>query len=419
MASYIPELLMLKRILVERKTLRDAFFATSLTERVSKVRLTVAKNRVLEVLRHYQTLSFECRNLFPSYEIGKEESHLVMLALVILRKKEEETETVRASLTETFSSLRLFGDPEKVFSLLLAASKAPFVVPEEVKRSPYFYNSLLLEVPEFLLRRLSEDYGAKEAVRIAKSLHGKCLSTYGASKDRPENSILTEAKVNETTSYFRSQRPLPLNKQKELFLYPVSFFEVNALSVASIPPLSPSVLLFGLENPISILPYSFLLEDSFRPELVPVLSDGVKYRMAVDLSFEYHRKNMKAIFSEPSYVKTYLPYGHYDLVTCYALDSGIGLSRKKPELLPSLRKEELLSYNKADAERIKEAASFVKKEGFLLYLSHSLLKAEGQNIVDSFLSRHKEFTLVAEKTVFPYETEEDGGYYAILRRVKE
>lgn len=419
MAVYVPELLMLKRILAERKSLRDAFFATSLTERISKIRFGQAKNRVLDVLRHYQMLSFECRTLFPSYEIGKEESHLVMISLVILRKKEQEEGVVRDSFCETFSALRLFGDAEKVFSILSEAAKVPFVLPEEVKRSPYLYNSLLLEVPEFLLRRLSEDYGAREAVRIANSLHGRCLFTYGAIQGKPEGKELKEAKLDDGFSLYRSIRSFPMPKERERSLYPVSFFDFTALHSVSLPPLSPSVLLFGMEEPLSVLPYCFLLQDSFRPELVPVLSDGVKYRMTVDLSFEYHLKNMKPIFSEPSYIKTYLPYGHYDLVTCYGKDSGIGFSRKRPELLPSLRKEELSSLSKEAMERISESAPFVKKGGYLLYLSHSLLKAEGKGIVDSFLLHHKGFELEQEKTMFPYETEEDGGYYAILRRVKE
>ncbi len=108
--------------------------------------------------------------------------------------------------------------------------------------------------------------------------------------------------------------------------------------------------------------------------------------------------------------------------------SGLGIIRKKPDIrykdlaelsqLPELQKKIL-----------ENQASYVKKGGVLLYSTCTVLKAENEDVVTDFLSRHPDFTLeplelpavfpkneTGMLTLIPGEYDTDGFFICRLRR---
>ena len=60
------------------------------------------------------------------------------------------------------------------------------------------------------------------------------------------------------------------------------------------------------------------------------------------------------------------------------------------------------------------AAMVCKENGVLVYSTCTLNKKENEKQIESFLKRHEEFTLVSERSYFPYEYDTDGFYMAKL-----
>ncbi|MEE0775188.1 MAG: 16S rRNA (cytosine(967)-C(5))-methyltransferase RsmB, partial [Merdibacter sp.] len=68
-------------------------------------------------------------------------------------------------------------------------------------------------------------------------------------------------------------------------------------------------------------------------------------------------------------------------------------------------------------QQILQAASArVRPGGRLVYSTCTLNRKENEKQVSRFLSEHPEFSLVREKTFFPFEFDSDGFYVALMHR---
>ncbi len=104
-----------------------------------------------------------------------------------------------------------------------------------------------------------------------------------------------------------------------------------------------------------------------------------------------------------------------DRVLCDVPCSGLGVIGKKPDLrhkeeaeaarLPSVQKKILAT-----------GSRYLKPGGTLVYSTCTLAPAENRGVVDPFLAENPAFTLIEDRTVFPYERNSDGFYYAVLKK---
>jgi len=60
--------------------------------------------------------------------------------------------------------------------------------------------------------------------------------------------------------------------------------------------------------------------------------------------------------------------------------------------------------------------SMLKPGGFLIYVTCSILPMENHLIVNNFLSTHKNYTFVEDKTILPSKSKGDGFYMAKLKK---
>ncbi|MGN6671497.1 MAG: RsmB/NOP family class I SAM-dependent RNA methyltransferase [Candidatus Nucleicultricaceae bacterium] len=126
--------------------------------------------------------------------------------------------------------------------------------------------------------------------------------------------------------------------------------------------------------------------------------------------------------------------GHYDCVVVDAPCTGSGTLRRKPELRWRLTPEDIKVMSTLQLDVIKDASTFVKQGGELVYITCSLFRAENENVVQNFLEHHPDFHLLecTEKAshlhrdapsfkgpfihLSPYSTETDGFFAAFLKR---
>lgn len=420
MNDLIPELLTLKSILIQHKSIHESMFRLKHNERVSAPRLERVKTRIHYVLKHKESLSFECQNLFSQYKSDEDEFLLLLLTLSLLRNEHAEKEKCEEAYLETFQAMRMSGDGKENFEVIYQASLKPFVIPDDVKKSPSLYNSLLLEMPDFFLSELYHDYSPTESLSIVKSIRKRPLHYYKSIDDKnPTKDGYKEIDLDDGTKLFETKTSYSTKDMKEMNLYPVRYVENIALSKIGFSSLSTKILLLGLKEVNSYLPFAYRLKDCYEKQLVEVEEDSVRYRYAVNLSIQHHFDYVKPLCSSFTLIKTYLPYESFDVVVYSASDSNVGYARKKIEILPSLEKKTFLTNINKEKEELKESSMFVNKGGVLLFIASSFLKKETKEVINDFLMKNKEFTLEDESVILADRSDSDLGYYAILRRKKK
>ena len=109
--------------------------------------------------------------------------------------------------------------------------------------------------------------------------------------------------------------------------------------------------------------------------------------------------------------------GTFDRVLCDVPCSGFGVFAKKPELrykTPSAS-EALPDIQLAI---LKNASTYLKVGGKLVYSTCTLLPKENEENVSRFLSENDRFVLKEQRTLYPDTDGTDGFFYAVMERVK-
>lgn len=106
----------------------------------------------------------------------------------------------------------------------------------------------------------------------------------------------------------------------------------------------------------------------------------------------------------------------FDKVLVDAPCSNSGVFRRRPDARWNWTPEKLSALVKLQSEILDAAALRVRSGGRLIYSTCSNEPEENLLQVESFLSRHPEFKLVATKESIPYETGFDGAFAAALVR---
>ena len=108
--------------------------------------------------------------------------------------------------------------------------------------------------------------------------------------------------------------------------------------------------------------------------------------------------------------------GTFDRVLCDVPCSGFGVFAKKPELR---YKDPATSAALPDIQFaiLKNASTYVKIGGKLVYSTCTLLPSENEENVSRFLNENNTFKLIEKRTLYPDTDGTDGFFYAVLERV--
>jgi 16S rRNA (cytosine967-C5)-methyltransferase len=106
-----------------------------------------------------------------------------------------------------------------------------------------------------------------------------------------------------------------------------------------------------------------------------------------------------------------------DILLLDAPCSSLGTLRRKPGLKWELNPEKLKQINVIQQNIINDYEKMLKPGGYLIYVTCSILPLENEEIVNSFLKTHKNYTFVVDKTIYPSRYEGDGFYLAKLKKL--
>lgn len=105
--------------------------------------------------------------------------------------------------------------------------------------------------------------------------------------------------------------------------------------------------------------------------------------------------------------------GLFDFVLCDLPCSGFGVVRRKPEIKYKSQKE-ISALPSLQREILDNASKNVRPGGYLLYSTCTLLKSENQNVIESFLQMHPEFSFHALPSFLANKFGEQNGMATML-----
>ena len=105
-------------------------------------------------------------------------------------------------------------------------------------------------------------------------------------------------------------------------------------------------------------------------------------------------------------------FGTFDKVLCDVPCSGLGIIRKKPEIMYKTA-EEIEASSVLQYDILSTSFRYLKPGGRLVYSTCTLRKAENEEVVEKFLKTNQA-TLVQMKTYFPHSDKTDGFFTAVI-----
>ncbi len=107
-------------------------------------------------------------------------------------------------------------------------------------------------------------------------------------------------------------------------------------------------------------------------------------------------------------------YGKIDRVLVDAPCSGMGTLRRNPDLKFRQSPQSVAELNEKQSAILESAAKLLKSGGRLVYATCSLLKEENEDIVNAFLQKHPDFSVLPAKEALPKKIEIETGDYLQL-----
>ena len=104
----------------------------------------------------------------------------------------------------------------------------------------------------------------------------------------------------------------------------------------------------------------------------------------------------------------------FDIVFVDAPCSGTGTWRRDPKIKWELNDQKLSLLTKNQYSIVKQACSYLKNGGFLIYVVCSLLEDEGDLIIRKYLFHHKNYSKVKSGIFHPINAS-DGFYFSVLK----
>ena len=146
-----------------------------------------------------------------------------------------------------------------------------------------------------------------------------------------------------------------------------------------------------------------------------VAKKGEPYFSAKKLADRNNLANVAIYEAEPSSIITCISKQVHTFIVMPE-SSNFAQIRVTPDYLLHFKKETFDQVLAAQKEALEEASQFVEENGNLVYAVPTINHKEGRAQVINFLNTHKDFKMVEDRQIFPFDKLDSTLYYAILRK---
>jgi 16S rRNA (cytosine967-C5)-methyltransferase len=280
--------------------------------------------------------------------------------------------------------------------------------------------ALLYSYPEWIVGMVKKQYGSKNAyksfaaTRKTKKDITVCLNPMEDSNEISKDPSFKKEEYASTAYSYEGVDSLvkvDLFRKKKIYVMDGS---EQILADFFNPLQSENILIFGEQKSLLALTCAYKMNDFgvvnyFAP-------DSASYFDAKTKVKSFGVKSLNVEEADYNLLCTHLEYESCDRVLCMPKNTRLGEVRKYPEILLQLKQSDLDGIIAYQKEAINETSKYVKKGGMLFYSVPTLNAKESMHLVHNFLEDHKDFALVEEQMVFPYEHKTSGIYFAKLKK---
>lgn len=288
---------------------------------------------------------------------------------------------------------------------------------KNVKVGTYEYFSIRYNLPLWIIKMLSNQYGVTEMIKIiremAKMPRQFVIKNNLFFEDSDEIN-LDNFKIVEDGIYEylpqTSLRKEPLVRDSKLIGLQMGEYELGKY----LPDLKNKSVTCYLSKRTK--DFFFILNKYYENNLINLFQKNEKDNYS-DFILTKKKENSN-IFSFTSSSDGLLAYidRNQDLLIYYPESSSINEFRKAPDYGIIFNPSNLDDIILNQIEDLNNLACFIKKNGRLVYALDTIDLKETIIIIKKFLETHNEFTLEQEKIYFPQEQDNSIFYWTILKR---
>lgn len=295
------------------------------------------------------------------------------------------------------------------------------------------YYALKYTHPEWLMRKLSEQYGQKESQQIAQANNEIApisvrINSEKTTKDEVYNSLIEDgftAEYHPTMNNILLCNGGDIAKNK-LFIEGKITVQ-DAASAAAVEVLQPKPNMNIIDCCAAPGGKTFYIAEKMQNKGKLISCDIYEHKLkkieegAKRLGFSCIETRLANSENYQSELEKWA-----DLVMCDVPCSGLGIIRKKPEIRFKTN-EELAGLPKIQLSILKNCSNYVRIGGAIVYSTCTILQRENQDVVNEFLKENNNFVLEPFNhpvcgqtdgmiTLLPNLHKTDGFFIAKLRR---
>ena len=269
----------------------------------------------------------------------------------------------------------------------------------------------ILSIPEWIGKKLTEEYGIKEAIEICKNFNIKPKITIRINRLKTNKDELKKLFDDRNIEYRETDINdfLILERIKNierLDLFRKGYFTVQDISAGLtaivLDPKKDDVVLDACAAPGGKTTHiAELMENNGRIEAWDIYQHRTNLikQNAERLGINIIKTNIQdaTIFDENKIEK-------FDKILLDVPCLGIGVIKRKPDIKWSRKPEDVEEITKIQQQILENCSKYLKKGGYLVYSTCSILKEENEENVQKFLEKNPKFEIekIQNKEIINY-----------------
>lgn len=417
----------LKKISSKQESFTTVINRSLLNDNLSGNDSKLVSDTLKSVVNKYYYLQFEVKSVLEK-ELKNEELDILVIALSMYQfGKNISIEYLIScfNVDNEYFANEIEGytlDVETLQNVIQKVGRAPLKVPEKFEKIPVKKIAIKFSYPEWIVKMHLKHYGFKDAFKSIASFRRSIplVVNYNpmliSDKDLNKNEFIKTNLAPSAYSYVGKEKII----KNELFITNKIFVEDEASQflIETLDPRQGDDLLFFDESK-GVLALDAALRISDFGKIQVACKDVISLSATRKLIKRFNLKSIYAFESDMKLLITHVPEKSFDRVLVMPKSSSLGLVRKKPDILLTLKREELDDIIDNEKYSLSEASNYVKTNGVLLYAVSTMNKKECENVVNEFLKENENFALLEDRQIFPYISPSDGLYYALIKKVSE
>ncbi|MGB9710532.1 MAG: 16S rRNA (cytosine(967)-C(5))-methyltransferase RsmB [Thermodesulfovibrio sp.] len=156
-----------------------------------------------------------------------------------------------------------------------------------------------------------------------------------------------------------------------------------------------------------------------KGEIISVENNRVRFKILQE-NINRLRKFVPHVKIKPQLADIHqIEFKHsFDRIILDAPCSSTGVIRRNPDVRYRVNEEEIKRLSEIQKHMIEKVAQFLAKDGILLYSVCSTEPNEAEEVIESFLQKHDEFSSIKKLRTYPHTDGMDGFFMAKLLRIK-